>query len=490
VSHRILALALVLAAASPLAAQIPQSEYADRRARLAEALPDGAFLSLGAPEPAADYLPFAQATRFRYLTGFTEPDAALLMLKQGGRVTGTLFVLPNDPATETWTGRRAGLAAAQRTTGLPTRPIEALEQVLDSLLTAGTPLAIALNLTESGDTLAHEQLFLQALTRGHTDARIVEASAPVMRLRGTKSAAEQDLLRKAVAITVTAQQEALRLVEPGMNEFEVQALIEYTFRRNGAERPGFASIVGSGPNSTALHYSANDRFMQAGDLLVMDIGALYGGYSADVTRTVPVSGTFTPEQRAIYQIVRDAQAAAERQVRIGGPMRALSDSATAVMAAGLTRLGLIDGPRATYDCGPDQQCLQLRMYYMHGLGHGIGLDVHDPDQYEATGRIAAGSVFTIEPGLYVRENLLEILPDTPGNRALAQRIGGAVRAHANIGVRIEDDYVITARGMERLSTAPREIAEIEAAMRKPYAGPAPRDPARVEWYRQVGGAQP
>jgi Xaa-Pro aminopeptidase len=244
--------------------------------------------------------------------------------------------------------------------------------------------------------------------------------------------------------------------------------------------------VGSGPNATTLHYNANDRFMEAGDVVVMDIGAAYRGYSADVTRTVPVSGTFTPEQRAIYQIVRDAQAAAERQVRPGAPARAMADSARAVLATGLTRLGLIEAPDATYDCAPGRRCPQLGLYYMHGLGHGIGLDVHDPDQYYQTGILAPGSVFTIEPGLYVRANLLDILPATPANQALAAKLREVVRRYANVGVRIEDDYLVTERGMEWISRAPREIAEIEALMKAPYTGPVARDAERVEWYRATG----
>ena len=145
-----------------------------------------------------------------------------------------------------------------------------------------------------------------------------------------------------------------------MNEFEIQSLIEYTFRRNGADRPSFSTIVGSGPNSTTLHYNADDRFMNAGEVVVMDIGASYRGYAADVTRTVPINGTFTPDQRAIYQIVRDAQAAAERQAKLGAKAQLMSDSASAVLAAGLARLGLIESPTATYDCGAPQQPQQCR----------------------------------------------------------------------------------------------------------------------------------
>jgi Xaa-Pro aminopeptidase len=220
----------------------------------------------------------------------------------------------------------------------------------------------------------------------------------------------------------------------------------------------------------------------------MDIGASFRGYAADVTRTVPANGTFSPEQRIIYQIVRDAQRAAERQAKIGAAARFMSDSASATLAAGLTRIGLIESPNATYDCGTGaqpRQCLQLQLYYMHGIGHGIGLEVHDPDQYYYTGKIDAGSVFTIEPGVYVREHLLDEIPDTPRNKEFASRIRHALTQYQNIGVRIEDDYLATTKTVEWLSQFPREINEIEELMRKGSTGVAARDEFRVEKYRLI-----
>jgi Xaa-Pro aminopeptidase len=307
----------------------------------------------------------------------------------------------------------------------------------------------------------------------------------VQRARAFKSAAELDLIRKSVQITTAAHRDAMRLVAPGFNEFEVQALVEYGFRRYGADRPSFATIIGSGPNGTTLHYNANDRFMQDGETVVMDIGASYRGYAADVTRTVPVNGTFSPAQREIYQIVRDAQAAAERQARAGVPWRQLEDSARAVLAAGLARVGLLAAPDATYEAAGGRRVPQLSLFYMHGLGHGIGLVVHDPDQHQFTGTLGVGSVFTIEPGIYVRGGLLDIVPDTPANRAYRERLRTALPRYANVGVRIEDDFLVTDRGLEHLSSgAPREMAEIEALMREPFTGPSPRSAEMVEWYRR------
>ena len=484
----VLLCALVVLGAAPLAAQIPESEYARRREALAARAGDGVILALGAPEPAHDYLAFYQSSPFLYLTGFREPEAALVMVKRGNTLTSTMFVPPRNPASEVWTGARLGTAGVAERTGMRARPFEDLLPALDSVLRTASTLHVIGELAPDAPfgTLSRDAQLVAATRQRFPSLRVADATPVVESMRGVKSAAELALIRKAVDITVAAHREAMALVAPGINEFEAEALIEFTFRRNGADRPGFASIVGSGPNSTTLHYNRNDRFMEAGDVVVIDIGASYRGYTADVTRTLPVSGTFTPAQREIYAIVRSAQAAAERQARPGVETARMNDSATAVVAAGLARLGLIESPGATYDCdaGGATQCPQVSLYYMHGLGHGIGLDVHDPDQY-AEGRIRSGSVFTIEPGIYVRGALLSILPGTARNRALAARIGPAVRKYADIGVRIEDDYIITDGGPEWISRAPREPDEVEAAMRGDYAGPRPRDPAMIEWYRQT-----
>jgi len=487
-----LVLGACLCAAPSLGAQVPLAEYAERRATLAGRLGDGVFVTRGAVSPVLDYMAFFQSPGFRYLSGYPEADATLVMRKQGADVRWSLFVQGKSPAQEVWSGRRYGPAAAAAITGIPTRLASDLDTVLDSLLTTSPALTFLADVSEGGDTLNGDAAFLQALRRRHSKLVVAGANPVVARMRGTKSAAELELLRKAIAISMDAHREAMLAIEPGINEFEIQALVEYTFRRNGAERPAYASIVGSGANATTLHYNRNDRFTTAGDIVVMDVGAHYQGYAADLTRSFPVNGTFTPEQRAIYQVVRDAQAAAERSVRPGAPARLMSDSAQAVIAAGLARLGLIESPTATYDCSSGdapQRCPQWQLYYMHGLGHGIGLEVHDPDQYYFTGIVAPGSAFTIEPGIYVRENLLEILPKTSRNAALARRLRDAVARHANIGVRIEDNYVVTAEGVEWVSCGlPREADEIEALMRGAYRGPAPRDGKKVEWFSDVPAA--
>jgi Xaa-Pro aminopeptidase len=449
------------------------------------------LLAIGAPEPRHDYLAFFQEPSFYYLTGFSEPDAALVIVKRGGSVGTTMFVQPRIPAQEVWSGARLGTDGVASLMGTAARPASQLRTTLDSLLRTGPRLHVVGDIRPAkpdadGDRiLTADEQFVEALRRRHAGLRVQAVNSIVQQMRGTKSPTELAFIRQAADITTRAHNEALRALEPGMNEFELQALIEYTFRRNGVERPGFASIVGSGPNSTTLHYNANDRFIEPGDVVVMDVGASYKGYSADVTRTLPANGTFSPEQRAIYQLVRDAQAAAERQAKVGAQAQRMSDSASATLAAGLTRLGLIESTGARYDCdfdGARRECPQLMLYYMHGLGHGIGLEVHDPDQYDVTGVIARGSAFTLEPGVYVRANVLDVLPDTPRNRALAARLRPTVDRYKNIGVRIEDDYIVTDRGVEWISRAPREIAEIERLMAGRYAGPGMRDSALVNRY--------
>lgn len=485
-----------LAALSMLAvcaqAQVPQSEYAARRAALAAKLGDGVLVAIGAREPSKDYESFYQTPSFYYLTGFKEPDAALVMVKHKSDVQTTLLVLPRQPSREVWTGTRYGADGATKLTGLPSRAADQLRPLLDSLLRSEPTLYVVAEMSEKGEPLSIDAQLVQGLTAA-TKTKVVDANEIVQQLRGTKSPAELALIRKADSVTVSAQLEAMRAIAPGMNEFEVQALIEYTFRRNGADRPSFATIVGSGPNSTTLHYNADDRVMNAGDVVVMDIGASYDGYAADVTRTVPVSGTFTPEQRAIYQLVRDAQKSAERNALPGMASRVMMDSAARTLAAGLAKLGLIEAADATFDGAPEGcgretcQIPQYLLYYMHGLSHGIGLEVHDPDQFYLTGKLAIGSAFTIEPGVYVRASLLEGLADTKRNRALIARIRPAVEKYKNIGVRIEDDYAITPAGLEWLSKAPRELTEVEAAMREHATGVAPRDARMVESYK---GARP
>ena len=472
---------------APLAAQVSAAEYAARRDSLAAVMSEGVLVAPGGHEPAEDFLTFYPPPSFYYLTGITEPDAVLVMVKGKTSTTMTLFVQPRDPAREAWTGTRLGAEGMKRVTGIASRTIDQLRPALDSLLASGRTLAVVGDLSGNGYATRDEQL-VSSLHGEHRDLRITSANALVEHLRMRHSASELALERKAIDITVRAQRDAIAAIRPGVNEFEIQALIDYTFRRNGADRPSFSTIVGSGPNSTALHYNANDRFMQAGDVVVMDIGASYRGYAADVTRTVPVNGTFSPEQRAVYQVVRDAQHAAELVAKLGATSAQMDEAANMVLGAGLAKLELIESAKATYDAGTAgcrrrsvAGCSQLSLFYFHALGHAIGLEVHDPTSFT----ISSGNTFTLEPGIYVRPTVLDELPDTPKNKAMIAKLLPAVRRYANIGVRIEDDYFATDTGVEWISRGPREASEIEQMMRTRAAVPAARDSSIVNWYRQT-----
>jgi len=468
------ALSLVLAPA--LAAQaIPAAEYSARRDSLAARLGDGVVVAFGAPAPTGVFRP-AQLPAFRYLTGFMEPDAALVLVIRGGHATGAVYTQARDPRRALYDGFPPDSAAVARTTGLTPHPITALTRTLDSLAGAGLRFYTLRDYSGAdyadSDSLTRGASFMRTFAGRHPGLDVRDAHPVVDSLRARKSPAELAMLRRAIDLTVAAQREAMQAVRPGVWEYQIEALYTSAFRRGGGDGPSFGSIIGSGPNSTQYHYETNDRRMRDGDVVVMDVGAAYGGYAADVTRTVPVSGRFTPEQRAVYQIVRDAQAAAERVAGPGAPYQAWRDSARAVVARGVARLGLTEGVDATFDppwadqCRQEPvRCTQSFLYMAHGLGHGIGLEVHDtPHPWKDTGTFAPGDVFTIEPGVYVSTRLLDILPDTPKNRAMIAKVRAAVQRYGDIGIRIEDDYAITGTGVEWLSHAPREIGEVEAAM--------------------------
>ena len=463
----------LLVPAGLLAQEIPPAEYAARRDSLAAHIDSGVVVAFGAADPVG-IRRGTQLAAFRYLTGFLEPNAAFVLVKRGGTATGTLFTASRDPRRALYDGFPPDSATVARQTGLAVRALPDVRPVVDSLVALGLPVydlrdyATADAATQ--DTLTRGARFMADLVSRYPDVVIRGAHPIVDTLRRRKSPAEVAQLRRAIDITLASLKQAMGSVKPGMWEYELEALIEGGFRRAGADGPSFGSIIGSGPNSTQYHYEKNDRRMQAGDMVVMDVGAAYRGYAADVTRTVPVSGRFSREQRAIYQLVRDAQAASERVTKPGASWQAWRDSARAAEARGLARLGLIESADATFDppwaerCQRDPvSCTQAFLYMAHGLGHGIGLEVHDPPHpWVGTGTFQVGDVFTIEPGIYISTRLLDMLPDTPKNRAMIAKVRPTVERYQDIGVRIEDDYLITPNGVEWLSRAPREVREIEA----------------------------
>ncbi|HTL05708.1 MAG TPA: aminopeptidase P N-terminal domain-containing protein [Gemmatimonadales bacterium] len=472
------AVLLALAAAAPLRAQISSGEYAARRDSLATRVAEGVVVAFGGRTPVADFGPFYQLPAFRYLTGYEYADAALVMVVHQGRGTSTLFVNRSTPRRALYYGEEPDSAALVRELGLASRGAADLARVMDSLA-AAQPKVYGLRHFEDADFAATDSLtrggqFLRALAARHPGLVVLDAHPMVDQLRARKSPAELALIRKAAEISDQGHLELMRQIEAGMHEYDLQAIIEYTFRRGGAERPAYGSIVGAGPNGTQLHYMKDRRELKPGEIVVVDAAAEFAGYTADVTRTIPVSGVYSPEQRALYQVVRDGQAAAERNSLPGKSIQAAQDSSLDVRARGLAALGLIESPTATFDppwpadCAQrPRACQQVSLFAIHGISHGLGLAVHDPLQaYYGDGTFKQGDAFTIEPGVYVSTKLLEILPDTPKNRIFRDKVRKAVERYQNNGVRIEDDYVITEKGLEWITRVPREIDEIEAVYRQ------------------------
>jgi Xaa-Pro aminopeptidase len=412
------ALLLLIALSIPIAAieKEPLSEYASRRARVAEEIKGNALILYGNED--SELVKFKQEDNFYYLTGFSEPDAVLVIDATGEQPEETLFIEPRNPSQERWTGVTTSSGAdGEKATGLKS------VRILSDL--AGTMARI----TQKGRklyTLTHDTRTMDQVRS--LNPRDVQNAEPILaNLRVRKSPTELALLEKTIKISVSGQEAAARIVAPGVWEYEVEAAVEYEFRRRGAERPSFPSIIGSGPNSTVLHYNASTRQMQAGDLVVVDIGSEYGGYAGDVTRTYPVSGKFTARQREIYQIVLDAQKRALAVIKPGVTMQQVHQAAANYIRSK----------------GYDRE-------FPHGTSHFLGLYVHDLESYVhdvGPSRIALepGMVITVEPGIYLDKEQL--------------------------GVRIEDDVVITENGYRMLSDFPREIAEIEALMARSSANP-------------------
>lgn len=459
------------------AAQITSAEYAARRDSLAARIGDGVVVAFGGRTPISDFGPFYQIPAFRYLTGYEHADAALLIVARGGRGSSTLYVHRSTPRRSLYYGEEPDSATLLGEFGLSSRGVSGLSTALDSLASLGLPF-YTLRDFEAADFATQDSLtrggqFIRALAARHPGLEIRDAHPIVNELRARKSDAELALIRKATEISVEGHMELMRRAEPGMHEYDLQAIVEYAFRRAGAERPAYGSIVGAGPNASRLHYMKDRAPLNPGDVVVIDAAAEFGGYATDITRTLPVSGTYSREQRALYQIVRDGQAAAERNSQPGMAIQAALDSSIDVRARGLAGLGLIESATATFDppwpadcVRTPRACQQVSLWAIHGITHGLGLEVHDPIQaYFGDRTFKKGDAFVIEPGIYVTTKQLEILPDTPKNRAFKAKVRTAVERYQNTGIRIEDVYMITDRGLEWISRAPREIDEIEAMFR-------------------------
>ena len=458
---------------APLGAQISTAEYAARRDALAGRIDSGVVIAFGGRTLVTDFSRFFQLGAFHYLTGYDEPDAAFVMVVRGGHQTTTLFVTKLAARTAFYYGQRADTATLARAMAVQARSSSALTAMADSLAASQLPFYALTDFEDAdfagADSLTRGQQFMKALSTRHAGLVVRDAHQLVNQLRARKSDAEIALLRKAAEISSAGHRAVLMMPQPA-HEYEMQAVLEATFLRLGGERPAYGSIVGSGSNGTLLHYMLDRGPTRPGDLVVIDAATQYEGYAADVTRAIPLSGRYTVAQKQLYQLVRDAQAATERNAEPGMSRAASVDSAYDVRARGLAQLGLTESVDASYDppppvaCAQRHACDQANFWMIHGISHGLGVAVHDYVQSGAAYQV--GDAFTIEPGIYISSKMFDVLPDTPRNRAFIAKVRAVVARYDMTGVRIEDDYVITAKGLERISTAPREIAEIEAIMAK------------------------
>jgi Xaa-Pro aminopeptidase len=464
--------ALVTLGASRAGAQDMKSEIAARRAALARAIGEGTLVVMAAPEASISRNGYVPDQNYLYLTGLREPDGALVLKVRGGVGEAQLFVADKLPAAEVWTGTRLGVEGARAATGMTTAPATGLAAAVRAALGGGDTLLVA-NDTSSGQPVGQ---LLNELRKGGATIVTRSAAQPIRRLRAIKSPAELDLIRKAEQLPMLGFDAAVAATAPGRYEYELEAALRAGYRSKGADGPdGFPPIIASGDNATTLHYEINDAKLPDNGMVLMDVGAGYHDYVADFTRTIPVNGKFSADQRTFYQVVLDAQLKAEAAAKARGNWAAVNDSARRTLAAGLTRLGLIESPEATYDplpgenCprGADGGCLQSFIYYMHSVGHGVGLDVHDP----MLPTLEPGTVFMIEMGAYVRRNIDAIIAKTPRNATFLAKTAAARAKYAGWGARLEDEYFSTANGIEWTSPWPREIAEVEARAAKLRANP-------------------
>lgn len=394
---------------------------------------------------------FRQSSDFYYLTGLDEPDAIAVVRPGYEHGAYTLFVRPRDAEKEAWDGPRAGVEGATADYGADAaHPIAEFDSKLDELLTGATNLYYRLGIDRDLDDKVIRRLAaLRGMTRKAVVApvTITDLAAIAHEMRRVKSDEEIGIIERAAEITAEAHREAMRRTKPGMKEYEVAAIIEYTFRKHGAAAPSYGSIVGAGNNATVLHYVRNDADVYDGDLLLVDAGAEYQGYAADITRAYPANGTFTRAQRDIYELVLQAEEMCVAGVRPGVTMDELYKLSVEILTAGLVRLGILQGEPSKLI---EEEA--FKKFYMHKLGHFLGMDVHDVGLYYEGGKarpLEQGMIVTIEPGLYITKDA-ENVPDE----------------YRGIGVRIEDDVLVTPDGNRVLTGGvPKRVDEIEALMR-------------------------
>lgn len=429
------------------------STYTARRQAFLKHMGDGLAIFPAAPTSIrsqdVEYR-YRQDNDLYYLTGFPEPESLCLLSPNHDKEQFILFVRPRDKEKETWTGKRFGTEGAQEYFGVDAAyTIDQLDEVLPEHLLAAEKIYYGLGRDERLNAKILDfvnQGRLQRPRSGHGPVSIIDPSDLLHEMRLFKTPEEIDLMRQAVTASAAAHHAALHETRPGMYEYEIEALLEYHFRRNGAEGPAYPSIVASGVNATILHYISNNRQMQADDLLLIDAGSEYACYCSDVTRTFPVGREFSAPQREIYSLVLTAQKHAIAMIRPGVGFDDVHQCATEILIDGLRDLGLLSGSTESILEKGD-----YRQFYMHRTSHWLGMDVHDVGKYrvgEESRTLEPGMVLTVEPGLYIAADA-----DVPA-------------AYQGIGVRIEDDVLVTADGHDVLTgTILKEIDDIETARR-------------------------
>ncbi|MBV0933986.1 Xaa-Pro aminopeptidase [Marinobacterium weihaiense] len=433
---------------------IAQDEFARRRAALLQQLPPRSVALVAASHLKsrnrdAEYA-FRQDSDFYYLTGFNEPEALLLLIP--GRAEGeyVLFCPPRDPQMEIWTGYRAGPEGCMRDFGADQAfVLDALEEQMPQLLDGAHRLYYALGSDEALDARVRgwlNQVRARARLGAQAPEELVLLDNLLHEQRLFKSAAEQAVMRRAAEISAQAHCRAMQACRPGMHEYQLEAEITGYCMQQGARFQAYSPIVGGGANGCILHYIDNMAELKDGDLVLIDAGCELDNYASDITRTFPVNGRFSPQQRALYQLVLDTQLACIEAMQPGVLWNRIHELSVELLTEGLIRLGLLQGER---DDLIEQGA--YRRFYMHRIGHWLGMDVHDVGAYKLHGDwrpLEPGMVMTIEPGLYVAPDDETVAPEWRG-----------------IGIRIEDDVLVTAQGPEVLTAAvPKTIAEIEALM--------------------------
>lgn len=403
---------------------------------------------------------YRQNSDFFYLTGFEEPEAIAVIAPSRDKKF-TLFVRPRDLEQEIWTGYRAGVEGAVNDYGADEAyKIDEFDEKLQEILDGPSVLYYAF-----GHTLAEldQKIIAQLTTFREMNRRpfeppttIVDPSLILHEMRVLKTPEEIEIMQRAADIAAEAHVEAMKAVRPGMMEYEVEAMIEAFFRKHGSAGPSYTSIIGGGGNATILHYIDNKDELKDGDLLLVDAGCEYKGYASDITRTFPVNGKFTEGQAEIYDVVLECQKSCVDMVRPGVRLEDLKTHSIEMLTEGMVRLGLLKGdPKKLI---AEKKYMQ---FYMHNLGHFLGIDVHDAGRYYHKGEsrpAEAGMVMTIEPGIYVSPDTSRI-PDGFNKDIPAKYLG--------IGVRIEDDVLVTQNGSRVLTDkVTKERAEIEALMAK------------------------